>query len=374
MSDIPVSAVERRYDDGALRAAILVMIIWHVMPVLPSSVFLWSFDRVPLTYGAATWVLDAVLGAVAATVVLRGGGHGPWLGLLIVPTLLLGVLATALSSPSFYHPYNWAFTSVGWFALVALWRRPLPEFLAFVAGNTLVGLIALAALGEFTAVPLARYLVYAHGVCVIQVTLLIGGRLLARIAGRTAQDQDRLTRVVTQRLIAETVQAARRRRYDLVRPVVAGHLAELAAGRLDVTRPETGQLVSVAISRLRRLMVESEDLPDPLLRDLRSGADAAEHRGAAVDLQAAVGTIPPMPPAVRLALTEPVLVTLAATRTRARITVVARPAEVAVAILADAPLPELAHGAHPSVRCDHDLQGDQLWVQTRWIIPSHSRS
>ena len=120
--------------------------------------------------------------------------------------------------------------------------------------------------------------------------------------------------------------------------------------------------------------VESDDVPDPLSHELRACADAAERRGVAVDLIAPAGTIPMLPVATRRALTEPVIQVLAATASRARITVVASGTEVAVAIVADARLTAPIASAGDSVQCDWDEEGGRLWAQARWTMSSASLS
>ena len=122
----------------------------------------------------------------------------------------------------------------------------------------------------------------------------------------------------------------------------------------------------MAVTRLRRFLVESDDVPDPLSHELRACADAAERRGVAVDLIAAAGTIPMVPVATRRALTEPVIHVLAAAASHARITVIASAAEVAVAIVADARLAAPFAAAADSVQYDWDEEGGRVWAQARW--------
>ncbi|MEO3859497.1 hypothetical protein [Acrocarpospora sp. B8E8] len=367
----PVSAVETRYDDGALHAAVLVMAVWHLFPILPDGVLRWRFDRFPTPYSAAVWVGYAVLGVVAATVTLRGGGRGPALPLIVVPLLLAGSALVALTtagpipSRSFFDAGNWPFNVLGWFALVALWRQPLAALLGFFLANGALGLVLLIALGGADQLGLAWYVTAVHGVSIIQIVLFIGGHRLAAIARRTAEDQDQIARSATRRLAAEAVQAARQRRYELVRRTTAALLTRLAADEIDLTDGAARREIRVAVSQLRRLMVESDDVPDPLLQELRACADEAERRGVEVDLQAPVGVVPALSLEVRRALTEPIIEVLAATATHARVTVIATAGEVVVAILADArdigrvPSP-------PGIEASYDTKGDLMWAQGRW--------
>jgi len=174
-------------------------------------------------------------------------------------------------------------------------------------------------------------------------------------------------------LAAETVQAARRARYETIRGTVVHLLAGLSTGRLDLTKPANHQQIAVAVTRLRRYLVETDEVPDPLSHELQACADAAEREGIAVDLLAPAGVIPALPVDIRRALTEPIIEVLAATATRARITVVAFATEVVVAIIADAQLAAPIAATHDDVQVAQDTEGG-LWVQSRWTGLSGSPS
>jgi hypothetical protein len=222
---------------------------------------------------------------------------------------------------------------------VALWRRNLAELIAFFAAVTIVCAIILTSMHETGRVSASRFISQAISICVLQITIFVGSRAVTATARRAAEAEDALARLRTARLAADTVQAERRSRYEALRATVADLLEGLALGRLDLADAAIRQRIAVAVTRLRRYLVEADEVPDPLSHELRACADAAERRGIAVDLLAPVGSIPPLPVEVRRALTEPIIQVLAVTATQARITIVAAPDEVAVAALADAQLP-----------------------------------
>lgn len=87
-------------------------------------------------------------------------------------------------------------------------------------------------------------------------------------------------------------------------------------------------------SRLRRLFAETDDVPDPLVHELRACTDIADRRGVLVDLQVR-GRLPELDRGTRRSLTERPLVALAGAERHARVTVVARHDEVAVSVVAD---------------------------------------
>ena len=368
----PVARVEEDFNRGGLWAAIVVMAGWHLLAILPVVISGWLRYGLAAS-GAVIWLVYAVLGAVSATVVLRGGGRSPALPLAVCPILLAGAALGALACPSgFFGHYDWPFTVAGWFALVALWRRSLAELIAFFVANTLVGVAVLITQGETDRVSIARFIMVSCGVSVLQVTIFVGSRAVAAAARRGAVAEDAAARTRTVRLAAEWVQAARRIRYEAIRETVVPLLDGLVTGQLDLTEPATRQEVAVAVTRLRRFLVENDEVPDPLSHELQACADAAERRGIAVDLVARTGTIPTLPIEVRRALTEPVIQVLAATITRARITVAASPGDVVVAIMADAHLKAPLQAMHDAVDVTDDAGGELLWVQARWTAPSPS--
>jgi hypothetical protein len=369
-----VTTVERRYDRAGLWVAIVVTFGWYLAGVAPVVVDSWLRYGLNAS-GAVTWLVFAVLGAVAARVVLRGGGRGPCLPLVICPILLAGSVIGSLVSPDgVLGHFDWPFTMVGWFAVLALWRRKLPELIAFYAANVMAGGAILATLGEASRVNVGRFIALCCGISALQITVFCGTRMVTAMARRGAEAAGELARTRSMNIAAEAVQAARRSRYETITGTVAHLLEGLAVGQLDLTDLSARQEVAVAVTRLRRYLVESDEVPDQLWHELQVCADAAERQGIAVDLVAPAGQIPALPVDVRRALTEPIIAALAATATKARITVVASSGEVVVAILADARLDAPPPSLHRAVESSHDADGEMLWLQARWMSPSASPS
>jgi hypothetical protein len=369
-----VATVEQRYDRAGLWVAIVVTFGWYLAGVAPVVADSWLKYGLNAS-GAVTWLVFAVLGVVAAVVVLRGGGRGPALPLVVCPILLAGsVFGLRVSPGGVLGHFDWPFTMVGWFAVLALWRRRLPELIAFYAVNVLAGGIMLAALGEASRVNVGRFIALCCGISALQITVFCGTRMVTAMARRGAEAADELARTRSANIAAEAVQAARRSRYETITGTVAHLLEGLAVGELDLTVRSARQEVAVAVTRLRRYLVESDEVPDQLWHELQVCADAAERQGIAVDLVAPAGLIPMLPVDVRRALTEPIIAALAATATKARITVVASPGEVVVAILADARLDAPPPSLHRAVESSHDAEGEMLWLQARWMSPSASPS
>jgi hypothetical protein len=151
-------------------------------------------------------------------------------------------------------------------------------------------------------------------------------------------------------------------------------LVGLARGELDPADRRTQRRCAIEGSRLRRLFAETDDVPDPLLHELRACADIAYSRGVLVDMQV-VGELPELSLPVRRALTEAPLHVLAGAQRQARVTVLGRSDEVAVSVLADASLGEPAElhtplDRAPTVTVQESVVAqegeDRRWIQARW--------
>ncbi len=366
MANPSAADVEEHYTRGGLWIAIIVMAGWHVAAVAPSVVFAWLAYGL-VRSGALIWLTYAVAGTVSAVTLLRGSGPRAALPWAVCSVLLAGELADALIVPGGFFGYpNFGFTTAGLFGLVVLWRRRFAEYLAFLVADAVVGLVALVLLGEATRAQLAGFIAVCAGGGALPISIYLGIRAVAATASRAAEAEDAVARTRNAQLAAQAVQAARRARYETIRATVVRLLDGLATGSLNLAADHTWQEIAIAVTRLRRFIVESDDVPDPLSHELRACADAAERRGVAVDLIAAAGAIPMLPVSTRRALTEPVIQVLAATASRARITVIASAAEVAVAIVADARLAAPIVTANDSVQYDWDEEEGRLWAQARW--------
>ncbi|HEV2373276.1 MAG TPA: hypothetical protein VGS19_14020, partial [Streptosporangiaceae bacterium] len=247
-----VATVEQRYDRAGLWVAIVVTFGWYLAGVAPVVVDSWLKYGLNAS-GAVTWLVFAAVGVVAAVVVLRGGGRGRRLPLVISPILLAGsVLGSLVSPDGVLGHFNWPFTMVGWFAVLALWRRPLFELIAFYAANVMAGGVILATLGEASRVNVGRFIALCCGISALQITVFCGTRMVTAMARRGAEAADELARTRSMNIAAEAVQAARRSRYETITGTVAHLLEGLAVGQLDLTDRAARQEVAVAVTRLRR--------------------------------------------------------------------------------------------------------------------------
>jgi hypothetical protein len=361
-----VEIVTERYGRAAAAAAMLTAGGWHVANDLPQLIVNWSAYR-PGWLMAAVWLGYPAIGVLASTQLRRGLPARPTLIAVGLPLLLLGngLGQYANRHAPIFGTGNWTFGVVGWFGVLLLWRRTLPELIGFFAANAAIVGAAMLVTGRENRVDLARFIMVGYGVSILQLTVFVGGRFLAANARRATLAEDARARLTTEQLARDEVHRARNRRYQDIRQASAEVLGGLAAGRLDPADPGTQRRGRAAAAQLRRLIAETDDAPDPLLHELRACADTAERRGVEVDLLP-VGLVPALPVGIRRALTDGPIQVLAAARTRARITIVATPGEVTVAVVADAETGRMVVPGEPDVMLSYEREGGELWVQTRW--------
>jgi hypothetical protein len=369
-------AVAHRYARGTAVAVVLVAALWHTANDIPGVLRFWDQYRSPAAawLSAGTWLLYTVIGTIASALVLRRRSVR-WFEHTALALLLAGVPAViAAGAPRLtFTAGNWTWGMFGWYALVVLWRRPLRHFGAALAAAGLLVLVSMLLTQPVGKIDLARWGVVVYGTSAVPMVLAVGARLLERDATRAAEAAAAERTTETERLAAETAHQARQRRFQTSGRSAADLLAGLASGALDPADPATRHRSAVEAARLRRLLAEHDDVPDPLLHELRASADVAERRGVLVDLTS-VGAAPPLPAQVRRALTDAPVHLLAAARTRAKITVAAGPGEVSIAVIADVaddldPPPERPH-EHIHVHCQRE--GEQLCLQATWRSPSPS--
>lgn len=265
---------------------------------------------------------------------------------LAVVVLVAAAAATAaVPADALLGGAGWAWGAAGWFGVLVLLRRPPAELVALLLANSAVTLGILAYGGELDRIGAARFVVVLYGTAALQLTVALAARALDATGRRAADVAAAESAVRRHRQVADELHAGRQERYGELRRLVGPLLAGLADGRLEPADRSVRHRCAVEASRLRRLFAETDDVPDPLLHELRACADIADRRGVLVDLQVR-GRLPALDLADRRRLTEAPLLALAAAERHARVTVVARSDEVAVGVVADG-----------------DATG---WVEARW--------
>ena len=372
MADSPAHLVQRQYTRRVAIALVVIITVWHLTNDLFATLGGRAGSRAPLVPVVA-WLVFSVLAGWLCTGLLRCDRTARlrWL----YGAALLGLAAAgdlAASPEQLLAAENWAWGAIGWLAIVVFWRRPLAGLLPLLGANALVMLAVIthdgAGRGE-----LARYLMIVVGTSSLQFGLAGTVQALRGAAGWIAEAAAAGAALTAAQAAADEVHEVRRQRYRLLRLGAADVLTELGDGTADPADPAVRRRCAVEAARLRRLVVETDDVPDPLLHELRACADIAERNGVLVDL-VAVGTVAELPVATRRALTEPPIAVLTAARSRARMTVTAGRGEVAVSVVADADLdpaevPGATAGATDAppgtVVVGAQRDGALLWVEAR---------
>ncbi|MEV0806193.1 hypothetical protein [Micromonospora sp. NPDC050200] len=367
--DVPGVDVARASDGGARIVVVAIALVWHTAIGLPAMLDAWSGLAAPAVVGAG-WLVVAATGGYAGVRLLRGA-RPPALPLAAV---LLAVDAAVFAAGGREHLFtaaNWVWGTLGWFFVVVLWGRRVPWLLALLAAHSLIALAALLGHGATTPADLTRYAMYVYGTSSLPTAVFTGAAVIAALARERAATAASTLAVVVERDAAERARQERRAQLALVSGAAEAVLAELADGRADPADPLVQRRCVLAAARLRRLIAESDDVPDPLLHELRAAADLAERNGLPIEL-VAIGTPPPLPVDVRRRLVDPPTAALAEAGGWARLTVVAGPDEVAVSLVTPEVNGPEATGPPSHVQDDgrvehvQDRDGEIRWTQTRW--------
>ncbi|OKI62897.1 hypothetical protein A6A27_27235 [Micromonospora sp. CB01531] len=369
-------AVADASDRAARIAAVTIALAWHLAIDLPALPGVGSSPAASAVV-AAGWLVTAAVGVVAGVRLLRGG-LPPARRLAAVLLVVDAAVFAAVGGGQLFAAANWVWGGLVWFFPLVLWRRPVRWLLALLGAHAVIALAALLASGATAPADLARYAMYVYGVSSLPVAVFVGGVALAALAQARAGTATAALAVEAERVAAERVQAERRARLALASGTAEEVLAALAAGDADPADPEVRRRCVLAAARLRRLIAESDDVPDPLLHELRAAADLAERNGLSIEL-VAVGVPPELPVEVRRRLADPLTAALADARDWARLTVVTGPDEVVVSLVTpdhdgpDASGPPGPTGPREAdgdengpVEHVHERDGEIRWTQTRW--------
>ncbi|GIJ80695.1 hypothetical protein SAMN05443287_10334 [Micromonospora phaseoli] len=362
------AAVARTSDRGARVVAVTIALVWHLVIGLPAVLAARSALAVPhVVLGG--WLLVAGLGVAAGIRLLRDKPlpAPPLVGVLLLVDV---VVFAAVGRGQLFSPANWVWGTLAWFFLVVLWGRPVRWLLALLAAHAATALTAVALYGATGAADLARSTMALYGTSSLPVAVFAGAAVLATLSRARAATAATTNAMVAEREAAERTRHDRRERLAFVSQAASELLTELAQGEADPTDPQVQRRCVRAATRLRRLIAESDDVPHPLLHELRAAADLAERNGLPIDL-VTIGTPPSLPVPIRRSLADPLTAVLADARDWARLTVVSGPDEVVVSLVTpDRAGPDPA--GHPPVdsggQVEHLYERDGMirWTQTRW--------
>ncbi|MFY1578264.1 hypothetical protein ACN26Z_25540 [Verrucosispora sp. WMMD703] len=362
------AAVARTSDRGARIVAVTIALVWHLAIGLPAVLAARSTLAVPgVVLGG--WLLVAALGVIAGIRLLHDTPlpATPLAGLLLAVDV--AVFAT-VGRAHLFSPANWVWGTLAWFFLVVLWGRPVRRLLVLLAAHAATALTAVVLHGATGAADLARATMALYGTSSLPVAVFAGAAVLAALSRQRAATAATTNAMVAEREAAERARHERGERLNLVGRAASEVLTELAEGRVDPADPEVQRRCVRAAAQLRRLIAESDDVPHPLLHELRAAADLAERNGLPIDL-VTIGTPPPLPVRIRRSLADPLTAGLADAQDWARLTVVSGPDEVVVSLVTpDREGPDTT--GHPPEDDDgqvehlYERDGKIRWTQTRW--------
>ncbi|MFF5055820.1 hypothetical protein ACFY1S_21820 [Micromonospora sp. NPDC000663] len=362
------AAVAHASDRGARIVAVAIALAWHLAIGLPAVLAARADFAAPVAV-IGGWVLVLAAGTTAGVLLLRDTPLPPWplAGFLVVVD---AAVFAAAGERQLFTAANWVWGTLGWFFLLALWGRRVTGLVALLTVHALIALVAVLGHGIDEA-DLARYVMYVYGTFSLPVAIFVGSTMIVGLGRDRAAAAAAMHTIAAERDAAERGLRERRDRLALVGATAGRVLGELAAGEADPDDPEVQRRCVLAAARLRRLIAESDDVPDPLLHELRAAADLAERNGLPIDL-VTIGSPPPLPVEIRRQLADPLTALLAGARDWARLTVVSGPDEVVVSLVTpDRPAPE-ATGQPPGEYDDRPVQhlyerdGNIRWAQTRW--------
>ncbi|MGR6321692.1 hypothetical protein Q2K19_17235 [Micromonospora soli] len=362
------SAVASASDRAARIAAVTIALAWHLVIDLPA---LHGAGATPAASAviATAWLVTTAVGAAAGVRLLRGG-LPPARRLAAVLLVVDAAVFAAVGGGQLFASANWVWGGLVWFFLLVLWRRPVRWLLVLLGAHAAIALGAMFAHGATAPADLARSAMYVYGTSSLPVAVFVGGAAIATLARQRAGTAAAAHAVAAERIAAERARQERQARLALVSGTAEEVLAALAAGEADPADPEVRRRCVLAAARLRRLIAESDDVPDPLLHELRAAADLAERNGLPIEL-VALGVPPELPVEIRRRLADPLTTALADARDWARLTVVANPDEVVVSLVTperggpEATGPPEPGGEGP---VDHvqERDGEIRWTQIRW--------
>lgn len=373
MIPAPSSPLDQlRVSDGLLRALHPAIVALLVVELIRSAARLRANEAL-YSPAVVEWIGFSLLVVVTIAVWrLNIRGLDGRRGLLTALTLLASVAATAAVPPgSLFTSAHWSWYVIGWF-LVAVDLGQSIRSLVQVLGLHLALVIGQTALQGWTdkqgmAELTIRGLAYTGA----QITFGIAGFAAQRASDAAARIQEREARRLTTNRIADEVMRDQRARHETVAGTAVPLLRGLAGGALSPDDPEVRRRSMVEATRLRRLMAEADQSPNPLNHELRACVDVAERSGVQVDV-AFRGDGPEPGVASRRRLTEPLITVLATAMGTARVTVVGTANDVVVSVLAAvAPGTEVALEDVPAPGPDDVIvtvtrSSGQIWVTARW--------
>ncbi|MEU4235175.1 hypothetical protein AB0F17_63835 [Nonomuraea sp. NPDC026600] len=319
----------------------------------------------PLTQLAAFAALGAVL-AGEATLLVRGRSWSRLRG----PAIAIVLSASALSYVTLPDgrtstEVDWIFGAANWVGIVVLLDRPLRTTASFLLAHELTALLHLLLLDDPSRRDLARFATGSVTVFGLPLCVAVVAAVMRGLSAAAATSRREIERVRIAEAVAAESHGRRQQRLAELSATTIPLLEGLADGSLRPEDPVVQRRCAIEAARMRRLFAEADDVANPLLHELRHCIDVADRKGVVVELDAR-GQWPEPPVAIRRDLTDAVLIVLATTVSRARVTVMGSGDLVSVSVVADCGEVNVPSPVTPGVHVEALNNDDTVWMEARW--------
>jgi hypothetical protein len=359
----PTALLSGGYQRAFTIAVVFLVAGWHLAGA-GGQLLHNRLDYASFAFQGALWLAMALAITAGSVLVLRGspGWRSAWT--IAVVALAASTAAAAASPAGHMLAVNWAWGSAGWTGVLVLLRRRFTELAWFLAA--VAAAILCVQVGDgLHRTDLAGFLAVLAWSTGAQVAVAAGVRALD-LAADQADAAARSENAARERAAtAEVISVARHARWLALQESAVPLVAELAAGTADPGDARVRVRCAVQAARLRRLLAEGDEVPGPLVHELHASADVAERRGVAVEIETA-GPLPQVPGAARRVITDTAIAILTAARSKARITLAAVAAGIAVSFVADTGAAVYLPPAGEGVAIEQQQDGSMLWAEVRW--------
>ncbi len=283
------------------------------------------------------------------------------------------LLRSALPADQIASLPDWSPSPLGFVALAVLLGQRVIFMVCTQTANVLIGLVCLINGGLLDVDTLIRFGSNAVGISVFQIAGALFYRQLEQVANAAERDQQVRQELDARDATATQLAADRAQRSGAIEATIVPLLGALADGTADPQDPQVRTAARVESARMRRLFAEIDAVDDPMLHEVRASIQAVERLGVAVVLETR-GQVPQLPVALRRALLETPMSTLASAVSSARVVIIADEDSVSVSVVTDGPPgPEQPDGARWHVQTSTTTAQDVTWTQSAWTRSEESQ-
>jgi hypothetical protein len=313
--------------------------------------------------------------AVFATEIVLLVRRRDW-GRLRLPALALTLGASILSTwtlrPEFVTTStDWSFGTSSWLAVVLLFNRPVMQLICFLSLHELVTVLRSITLPELSDGFILNLVAGSVGTLGFPLACGIASTALRGVAERAEHASAQAADIRRAEAIATSLHETRYARLAQLEATTEPLLQGLADGQMSPADPAVRRACAVEAAHLRRLLAETDHVDDPVVHELRHGADVAQRKGVLVELER-VGAWGAPGLEVRRALISGPLTVLAQASTTARVCIIGTSDCLSVNVVADGDQWQVPQSNHPHVEYAVVPGTNTIWMEARWVDRSPS--